>query len=221
MFLYFVVESLRHTRSRKRYLLRMWLASLAIGMANLGVSYLFFDGGRSFGNILQSLTWVVFFICVADTVRDHFRKKELRRAAVTVLGAVLLLAVVFLVEKWYLNPSHVSDPLLLDLWPVFVCSPRRTEYSILFVLVGVVWFFQTSRRSRCILLAVLSVVSLFFWGSLDLAFSFAGAGQWGMVFAIPFLLLYDGSYGSGHKRFFYLYYPLHQYVLALVFSVLS
>lgn len=35
MFLYFVVESLRHTRSRKRYLLRMWLASLAIGMANL------------------------------------------------------------------------------------------------------------------------------------------------------------------------------------------
>ena len=36
-----------------------------------------------------------------------------------------------------------------------------------------------------------------------------GGRQWAMVFALPFMLLYNGERGRGLKYFFYLYYPLH------------
>lgn len=34
-----------------------------------------------------------------------------------------------------------------------------------------------------------------------------------MILALPLLLLYNGKRGKGHKRFFYVYYPTHIYVL--------
>ena len=37
-----------------------------------------------------------------------------------------------------------------------------------------------------------------------------------MVFALPLLLMYNGRRGKGFKRFFYIYYPAHIYVLYLI-----
>ena len=34
-----------------------------------------------------------------------------------------------------------------------------------------------------------------------------------MILALPLLLLYNGKRGKWHKRFFYVYYPTHIYVL--------
>ena len=36
------------------------------------------------------------------------------------------------------------------------------------------------------------------------------------ILALPLLLLYNGKRGKGHKRFFYIYYPAHVYVLYLI-----
>ncbi len=36
-----------------------------------------------------------------------------------------------------------------------------------------------------------------------------------MILALPLLLLYNGERGKGHKRFFYVYYPAHIYLLYL------
>ena len=37
-----------------------------------------------------------------------------------------------------------------------------------------------------------------------------------MILALPLLLLYNGKRGKGYKRFFYIYYPAHVYVLYIV-----
>lgn len=36
-----------------------------------------------------------------------------------------------------------------------------------------------------------------------------------MILALPLILLYNGERGKGHKRFFYVYYPAHIYLLYL------
>lgn len=41
-----------------------------------------------------------------------------------------------------------------------------------------------------------------------------------MILALPFMLLYNGRRGGEHKYFFYLYYPLHQFVIAVAFELL-
>ena len=38
-------------------------------------------------------------------------------------------------------------------------------------------------------------------------------GQYWMIMAIPFIWLYNGQRGRKTKVFFYLYYPLHMYLL--------
>ncbi len=40
--------------------------------------------------------------------------------------------------------------------------------------------------------------------------------QWMMIFSLPLILLYNGKRGKGWKKFFYVYYPLHIYVLAII-----
>jgi len=37
--------------------------------------------------------------------------------------------------------------------------------------------------------------------------------QWMMIFALPFMLLYNGKKGKGYKKLFYIYYPLHIVIL--------
>ncbi len=42
--------------------------------------------------------------------------------------------------------------------------------------------------------------------------------QWMMVFAIPLFLLYNGEKGKSNRWFFYIYYPVHLVVFALIFK---
>lgn len=44
--------------------------------------------------------------------------------------------------------------------------------------------------------------------------------QWMMIFALPFLLTYNGKKGKGLKKFFYIYYPVHLAVLCVLGAVL-
>lgn len=40
--------------------------------------------------------------------------------------------------------------------------------------------------------------------------------QWMMIFALPFLLSYNGKRGKGFKKLFYIYYPAHVYLYYLI-----
>lgn len=40
--------------------------------------------------------------------------------------------------------------------------------------------------------------------------------QWMMIFALPFLLIYNGKRGKGLKKLFYIYYPVHLVILSII-----
>lgn len=44
--------------------------------------------------------------------------------------------------------------------------------------------------------------------------------QWIMIFALPFFILYNGSKGKGFKYFFYMFYPLHIYLLYIIGNII-
>ena len=63
-------------------------------------------------------------------------------------------------------------------------------------------------------------------------FSAAGAGltyenlfilndQWFMILSLPFILLYNGQRGRKMKYFFYVYYPLHVYLLVILARIVA
>lgn len=40
--------------------------------------------------------------------------------------------------------------------------------------------------------------------------------QWMQIFALPFILMYNGQRGPNVKRFFYIFYPVHIWILFLI-----
>jgi hypothetical protein len=40
--------------------------------------------------------------------------------------------------------------------------------------------------------------------------------QWMQVFALPFILMYNGKRGPNIKKFFYIFYPVHIWILFLI-----
>lgn len=62
---------------------------------------------------------------------------------------------------------------------------------------------------------ILGFETRFFSGSLYDSF-FIINYQWMMIFALPIMLLYNGEKGKGYKYFFYIFYPLHIYLLYIL-----
>lgn len=127
---------------------------------------------------------------------------------------------------------------------VFVCEPDAisiifppiftVEYSIIFILLGIAWYYIKDKRINCITFAALALLCFFVPDSIfytlplrcfsPLYFNISDLfidGQWCMCLALPFMLLYDGEKGHSMKYFFYIYYPIHVYVLIIISQLRS
>jgi len=179
IFLFLLIEGLKHTRGKKKYILRLYIAAVSAEFIRL-----FFE--IRMGNIFQTFFYAALFIVLIDAIIKK-RIGEMHRAAIFMIIAALL----FLFE-------FLPDYLILR---IFFPSPLTVEYSYIFILLAVVWYFINNKYINCAVFAGLSVIYYIFIQAL----------QSYMILALPFMLLYNGEKGrSGLKYLFYIYYPAHQ-----------
>jgi hypothetical protein len=89
----------------------------------------------------------------------------------------------------------------------FLPSPFSVEFTFLFILLAVCWYFMKTKPAK---ITALAVCSLLFR-------SVHSPVQSLMILALPFLLLYNGKKGkAGLKYLFYIYYPAHQILFYLL-----
>ena len=220
VFLFLVVESLRHTSSKFKYTLRLYLAGALIHLLNIFTALNF--NLSITGNIFQTFFYVSFYICLIDTMSKNSKNINF------LLFLLTLIPFLFVPIEMFLIGNHSG---WFYITKAFIPSPFSVEYSFLFVLLGVSWYFCKNKYLICAILIGFSIISylipitFFFTQTLATsvfhpayftAFHLFAQNQWLMILAIPFILLYNGQKGGSLKYFFYLYYPLHQYLLQII-----
>jgi hypothetical protein len=231
LFLFILVQGLRHTRSKPKYTLRLYIAAVLIEIANTFFRLVVFsDYPFDAGNILPTFMYTALYIICIEHLVSATKTKDFRKAALAVAGMIAPFIVAFVfklaagsgamnVPASAFFPLHGVDALKIFLHPI-----NSVEYSLLFVILGVAWYFINRKTIDCLVLAVLSVLCFILDYTLFthlplaniLSFNFFQLflyTQWCMVFAVPFIMLYNGQRGKRLKYFFYAYYPLHQYLL--------
>lgn len=230
LFLYFVIESIKFTHDKKKFLCRMYIAAVCTGLCNAFITKYIFLDLTTFGNIYHSYVWVILIIFFIDNFIAKILSKQWW---VVVLYIILTLIVAFLCDKidhFFLNYKNLemifnikeTDCFFIhNLIDSIFISLRRTEYSAGFVLLGITWYYLKKKRHRCIALGAFCGISIFIpVANASPYLSIFSSSQWAMICAIPVIALYNGQRGRGIKNFFYVYYPVHCYLIAFFADVL-
>ncbi|AWN20251.1 TraX family protein [Streptococcus sobrinus] len=209
LFAYLTLEGFFHTRNRKRHLLRLWSVAILMQIGDflsqllLGKEHLIND------NIFLTLALGYSFLYFWQKARDHDRP-----ILNSVLGSLIFLAGLFL--------SLIGLP--------FGAMVITLEGGIpILTLMLIFWAFYGHRRKQLIVFGIWSVISFLILGP-DMNVSAAPSfSVWFEMFCynsdcmsflfLPFLFLYNGKKGSSkpiHKWFFYIFYPLHLWILHLL-----
>jgi hypothetical protein len=229
LFIFLLIEGLHHTKSKCKYISRLYIASVATQVSNTILESFVENLTASYflGNIFPLLMYIALFVTCIESLVSAFKNKKY----VNLFGIIVLMIIPFVITHIYvtLAAGRVYYPLI---YIKMIAPPlNNLEYSFLFVLIGVIWYFANSKIFVCISLGVLSIFSYAIDYSVVNNISnllpwhfnffelFLGT-QWCMVMAIPFVALYNGNKGKSYKYFFYIYYPLHQYILYLFAALL-
>lgn len=214
LFLFMTVVGLWHTRSKFRYALRLYLASITMEFLNF-----WFGKGIVDSNIFQSLFYVVFYVYLIEELKQSYQEKN--RLKTIGFGVGILVPVAFLPLQIFANHLGFSTFEIVIRFCVncFLPNPFAVEYSVLFIIIGIVSYYLKNQYKISIFFAICCLLSYLGRGYIPYnpyirCYVMFTSLQYWMFLALPFILLYNGKKGKNLKWVFYVYYPLHQYVFA-------
>lgn len=227
LFLFMVTESVKHTSSRPKFLLRLYLGAVWTGLFVAVTNYLFSDSIGMFisSNIFFTYFYVALYIILIEEIITGIREKAPKRiwkGAAGILATAIphiLLVLLDRISVTSYGASRKTAFLFDDVVVSFLASPIHVEYTIWFVIMGVVMYFAGNKYGKAAVLAAFSVggylISKLPLVRASLFYFVVGNPQYYMILAVPFILLYNGEKGRSNKYFFYLYYPIHRYAISI------
>ena len=190
-----------YTRSRGRYLLRLYLMSVFMTVFGCAIDvFLPTEGGYGNHNIFLPL----FLVGILISILELFQKDRKK-------GGIALSALFAVQVLYFLLPGLLpfTRDLSGDTLTGIVPNLAINEYGFSFVALGVLMYFLREKPDLLCAVYLIFCISQF---SEELLTSGA-ATQWMMAAALPLMLRYNREKGPGMKYFFYFFYPAHTFAL--------
>ncbi|PST46490.1 hypothetical protein CPA40_05395 [Bifidobacterium callitrichos] len=251
IFFFLIGWSCVYTSNRKRFLTRLYVASVGMSIIQ-AASYVFVDTGFSFAygmqpivnNIFATLFQMSLIICLlsAPTARERLRNMSIYILAQIVIGAAMIFAsgiiddlpVLIVLQAVSgtvlgLEGGWLNVAIGVILWAV---HGNRLHMSLAFIGMSLIYLASALPIAHRLVGIIMddspigyitnfilnnSGISQFVLGQSPITVNY----QWMMVFALPFMLLYNHQRGPHVKWFFYIFYPAHIVVLYLIGMVMN
>ena len=223
LFIFLTAQGMQHTRNRGKYIGRLYLASIAMEVGNLLINTWIPLPKNAIvvNNIFATLFVSTLIITTIDALIKGLDRSQRKQLIWASLGTVYIVTS----TAFYSFAMSGMNQALLNI-SMFMPNPIAVEGSIIWVFLGVGFYFATKKKSNGTLKRIwtLPVFYLLFCAvvfylttGMILTFDnlFLVNFQWLMIGSLPLLMLYNGQKGKGWKWFFYVYYPLHIYLLTL------
>lgn len=211
MFFFVSVIGFSHTRNKGKYLSRLYIGTVVMGVGSPLLSNLITHTGpmENFGlsnNIFRDLFLGVILMYGVDFIveyRVNKHKADLWKGIGLLLLPILLAAPMLFM-------TMLPIPVILG-YTTLVPSMFTAENSFLIYMIPLLYCFRNNRLIQSAVIAMSAMIG-------SLAF---GTSQWLMILAIIPVLLYNGQKGPGMRNFFYLFYPVHIWILYAISCLVS
>ena len=226
LFLFILIQSLQHTKSKPKFLLRLWIASISVSLFNYLFNYYFNSITLNHipSNIMYTFFYITLFILLIEKFITYFKQKNYRKCILYILlFSLSLLPTIFLRKINLFLYSFNDNYFYIMLKNTFFPSLYDVDYKFSFIILGVILYFLKNKNKQIIAYTIFCLLIIigyytnynFFIFQIFLNLS-SNRIQHFMILAIPFMLLYNGQRGKNIKNFFYIYYLLHRQIIMLI-----
>lgn len=226
LFMFALINGAKHTTDPKKYIFRLYLSNLAIAIIFIPIECAGWRGRPP--QMIGTYFLTLLYIYLLDNIKN---KNNLIKSVLILLIVSFVPCLVdrIVTEKICgIIMESSGDPNLSNAFRYFVRALlpdiSTTEGTLLFIIMGVALYYCEKKYLQCGVILAFSALCYicftFFPLKITRFVSFLDYHQYFMFLAVPFVMMYNGEKGKGHKLIYYLYYPLHIIVLTILGNTL-
>ena len=223
LFLFCMCWGFHYTHDRKLYLKRMYLFGVLMACGNLAFNLLWPDPVVPIFNNIFVILLITGILCGIIDLYKTDKKKMWKYLIYFFLFQVASTVIITLAI------SFIKEPVLATEITMFIGAilPNMifSEGSIIIAAIGLlIYYTKESKTKLAIAYTLFCIIYMVFvdasggWTADNLLFT---NYQWMMIAAIIPMLLYNGKKGKGYKYLFYIFYPVHIYLLFIIGNLIK
>ncbi|WP_313630547.1 TraX family protein [Enterococcus devriesei] len=212
IFLFESSEGFIHTSNRKKYMFRLLVGYWIMGIIGQIINRYLMTGDAI---IMNNIFGTLFLGTVYMQACEYFKqRKTFFKGLIWFLVPTLLSILAMTLLSSSLFESEIG-PVFFQIFTLLVPTLLLTEGGILFVLLAVLFYlFHGKKLLQVAALVVVAAIMLVFGGGIQQAFTLNF--QWMMLFSAIPIILYNGEKGRSMRNFFYIFYPAHIALFAVI-----